>query len=76
MQRRDARARVAPQHREMQVIAVEVDHVEPRDIAEDHLQQAEVVRERLAAFRIAARAREGSPRPAWPRSGNHRWRTA
>ena len=53
MQGRDARARMAPQHREMEVVAVEVDDVELRDIAEDHLQLAEVVRERLSTTRLA-----------------------
>ena len=48
VQRGNVRRRMAAQHREMQVVAVEVDHVEPRDVVKDHFHRADLVRQRLA----------------------------
>ena len=62
VQGRDARAWVAPQQREVQVVAVEVDDVEAGDVVEDQLHQPDVVRQRLAAVwsRHSARGQAGT----------------
>ena len=71
----DARARVAPQQREVDVVAVEVDDVEAGHVLEDQLQQPDVVRQRLPAVSDPATRRAGRPGPAWPASRSRRWRT-
>ena len=49
VQGRDARAWVAPQQGEMQVVAVEVDDIEAGGVLEDQIQQPDVVWQRLMA---------------------------
>ena len=65
VQGRDARAGAAPQQREVQVVAVEVDDVEAGDVLEDQLHQPDVVRQRLPAVRVA---------PQGPRAGGDQLR--
>src|SRR5262245_4759578 len=52
VQGRDARARVAAQQWEVQIIAVEVNDIEPGHILEDQLQQPQVVRQRLPTVSV------------------------
>jgi len=52
MQRADVCARQAPDQGKVDVIAVKVDHIEPRQIAKDQFQHANVLRQRLPRVRI------------------------
>ena len=60
----------------VQVVRVEVDHVEPGGVPEDQLHQTNVVRQGVAAARVAPERAGAAREPDGPRSSSRRWRTA
>src|SRR5262245_9798559 len=57
-------ARMPPQHRELQIVAVEMDDVEAGHVLEDQFYQTHVMRRRLMAFAVAPQGlRAGRDQP-------------